>query len=97
MPDPGEQALWRCPRCGTEARFEGEELISLDIPGYEMRLREIERRVLEVTHEIQVEGAKGQARDMSLIRRLHGERQDLLAEFSFLTHFEDLVERHRRG
>ncbi len=95
MPDPGETGLRRCSRCGTEARFEGEELISLDIPGYEARLREIERRVIEVNHEVEVEGARGPARDMSLIRRLHNERQSLLAEWSFLTHFEDLVERHR--
>ncbi len=97
MSDADELGLRHCPRCGTEARFEGEELVSLDIPGYEMRLREIERRVIEVTREIQVEGARGEARDMNLIRRLHNERQSLLAEFSFLTHFEDLVERHRRN
>ncbi len=91
-----EPGIWRCTRCATEARFEADQLVSLNIPGYELRLREIELRVREVTREIESEGAVGEARDMNRIRTLHGERQRLLAEFSFLTHFGELVERHRR-
>ncbi len=95
MNPEGESGLWLCPRCRTEASFEGEELSSLDIPGYDMRLREIEDRVKEVTREIETEGGRGDARDMRRIRSLHLERQDLLTEYSFLTHFHELIERHR--
>ncbi len=91
-----EPGFWLCSRCGTEAKFETDQIVSLDIPGYVLRLREIERRLPEVTREIEVEGAKGEARDMNRIRTLHGERQQLLSEFSFLNHFGKLVERHRR-
>lgn len=89
--------LWRCPRCGTEAAFEDDELVSLEIPGYELRLREIGERVRELNRAIDEEGRRGDARDMRLIQRFHHERQELLTEFSFLEHFEELVERHRSG
>ena len=91
-----EPGFWLCSRCGTESRFEEEQLFSLDIPGYVLKLRDIERRLPEVTREIEKEGARGEERDMSRIRTLHEERQRLLAEFAFLTHFEQMVERHRR-
>ena len=91
-----EPGFWLCSRCGVEAAFEEDQLLSLDIPGYEAKLRDIERRLPEVTREIEVEGARGEERDMSRIRTLHEERQRLLAEFAFLTHFKELVERHRR-
>lgn len=90
-----EPGFWLCTRCRSEARFDDDQHVSLDIPGYEAKLREIERRLPEVTHEIELEGAKGDARDLNRIRTLHSERQRLLTEFSFLTHFEELVERHR--
>jgi len=96
MKASGEPGFWLCTRCGSEARFDDDQLVSLDIPGYEAKLREIERRLPEVTHEIELEGAKGDARDLNRIRTLHNERQRLLTEFSFLTYFEELVERHLR-
>ncbi len=90
-----ESGLMRCLRCGTEAAFEEGELASLEIPGYELRLREIGERVRELNRAIDIEGSRGDARDMQRIQRFHHERQELLSEYSFLEHFEAMVERHR--
>ncbi len=88
--DSGE---YRCGRCGTTGRYEGVELVAAFIPGYHRRLAELEALNKDLLSDIEIEGMKGPARDMRYLQKKHLERQDLLAEYSFLSHFRDFVER----
>jgi len=84
---------FRCARCGSTGRYEGENLIAIHIPNYELRLAELERRNRELIGEIQLEGIKGEYRDMQYLQKKHLERQHVLAEYSFLSYFRQFVER----
>lgn len=88
-----ETGEFRCPRCGVTARFSGADLVAIFIPGYYRRLMELEALNKELVVEIEIEGMKGGGRDMPFLRKKHLERQDLLAEFSFLTHFREFVDK----
>jgi hypothetical protein len=88
-----EVRCFECMRCRSLARFQGEELLAMSIPGYEIRLMELERRHAEIIALIDAEGARGAARDMRSLRSLHEERQRVLSEFSFLSYFRQFVER----
>jgi len=82
-----------CTRCRALARFRGEELLAMHIPGFHLRLEELRRRNDELVALIDSEGSRGAARDMRHIRSLHEERQRVLSEYSFLSYFEQFVER----
>ncbi|MHB8780041.1 MAG: hypothetical protein ACYC55_01470 [Candidatus Geothermincolia bacterium] len=82
-----EDGGWHCLRCGSLARFRGEELEELTIPGYLQRLEELQAGVRELDARIRAEGRR-EGRDQALLARLHGERQRLLSEYSYLKGFE---------
>jgi hypothetical protein len=63
------------------------------IPGFEMRLEELERRNRELLRFIEEEGSRGAARDMRRIQSLHEERQRVLSEYSLFCCFRQFVER----
>lgn len=65
----------------------------MDIPGYYRRLEDLRRRNLEIVTLIEAEGMKGEWRDMRSIQSLHEERQRILSEYSFLSYFQQFVER----
>lgn len=65
----------------------------MNIPQYRLRLEELRRRNLEIISMIELESGRGAGRDMRAIRSLHEERQRVLSEFSFLSYFEQFVER----
>ncbi len=88
--DSGE---FRCGHCGSTARYEDENLLAIDIPGYHRRLAELESMNKELVQEIELEGMRGPGRDMQFLQRKHLERQDILCEYSFLSHFRSYVER----
>jgi hypothetical protein len=88
-----DEACVICRRCGTRARFRGEELEALLIPNYRLRLLELERRNIELTREIEQEGRKGPMRDQQLLHFMHMERQRLLSEYSFLSYFSTFVDK----
>lgn len=88
-----ESGEYRCGRCGTTGRYTGVDLVALFMPGYHSRLAELESRNKDLLAEIEIEGMKGQARDMRFLQKKHLERQDLLAEYSFLSHFRDFIEK----
>ncbi len=85
-----EDGGWHCLRCSSLARFIGEELEELTIPGYLQRLEELQAGVRELDARIRAEG-KREGRDPALLARLHGERQRLLSEHSYLKGFERTV------
>ncbi len=82
-----------CLRCGTKARFQGEELEALLIPNFRLRLMELERRNIELTGEIEREGRKGSMRDLRILQSLHRERQMIISEYSYLSYFAQFVEK----
>jgi hypothetical protein len=84
---------FRCHRCGTTGRYNGVDLVAILIPGYHRRLMELESLNRELVAEIDKEGTKGPGRDMRYLQRKHLERQDVLAEYSFLSHFSGFVEK----
>ncbi|MGQ9537788.1 MAG: hypothetical protein ACUVT4_11315 [Actinomycetota bacterium] len=88
-----EEGCFRCRKCHSLSRFRGEELLAMDIPGYYRRLEDLRRRNLEIMTLIEAEGMKGEGRDMRSIRNLHEERQRILSEYSFLSYFQQFVER----
>jgi len=63
-----EEGCLVCPHCLTRARFRGEELEALNIPGYRARLMELERMNLELIGRIEEEGGRGEARDRRLLQ-----------------------------
>ncbi len=90
----GEEAgCFECTCCHTLARFRGEELLALCIPHYHLRLEELKRRNSEIISLIEAESGRGGSRDMRVLRSLHEERQRVLSEYSFLSYFEQFVER----
>jgi hypothetical protein len=88
-----EEGTFICLRCRSQARFRGGELLAMKIPGYELRLEELQKRHTEVLALIEAESARGSARDMRALRSLHEERQRVLSEFSFLGYFRQFMER----
>jgi len=84
---------YRCRRCGCTGRYEGEGLVALFIPDYHARLMELEALNREVLNDINLEGMKGEYRDMKYLQRKHLERQDILAEYSFLTYFKEYIDK----
>ena len=82
---------YRCHRCGCTGRYQGVDMVAVFIPGFHRRLMELEALNKELLAEIEMEGMKGGARDMRFLQKKHLERQDVLAEYSFLSHFSDLV------
>lgn len=88
--DSGE---FPCRRCGTAGRYEGETLVAVMIPNYHRRLMELDTLNSELLREIEVEGMKGPGRDMRFLQKKHLERQDVLCEFAFLSHFSEYVDR----
>lgn len=91
--EAGASGECRCDRCGATGRYEGEGLCAIFIPGYHARLEELARRNKELTQEIELEGIKGEYRDMRFLQKKHMERQDVLAEYSFLSYFREFVEK----
>jgi len=87
-----EKGSYECMRCRSLARFRDGELLAMKIPGYELRLEELQRRHAEVLALIEAESGRGAARDMRALRSLHEERQRVLSEFSFLGYFRQFVE-----
>ena len=88
-----EEGTFICLRCRSQARFRGEELLAMKIPGYEIRLEELQRRHAEVLDLNETESGKVNARDMRDLRPLHEERLRVLSEFSFLGYFRQFIER----
>ena len=88
-----ESGEYRCRRCGTTARHDGGDLVALFIPTYYARLAELESLNREMLQEIDLEGMKGQHRDMRYLQKKHLQRQDVLAEYSLLSYFRPFVEK----
>jgi hypothetical protein len=84
---------YRCAHCGAAGRYGGEELLAISIPGYHRRLMELEAFNRELLAEIESEGSKGEGRDMRYLQKKHLERQDVLCEYAFLSHFREFVEK----
>lgn len=84
---------FRCGRCGATGRYDAENLQAVFIPGYHRRLMELEALNTELVGEIEMEGMKGDIRDMRYLQKKHLERQDVLREHSILSHFREFVER----
>ena len=82
---------YRCRNCGCTGRYEGVDLAALFMLGFHRRLMELETLNKELLAEIEMEGMKGAGRDMRYLQKKHLERQDALAEYSFLSHFTDFV------
>ena len=89
----GERAVYICMRCRSESLFRGEELIAMRIPGYDLRLQELQKRHAEILALIEAESGRGSGRDMRVLRSLHEERQRVLSEYSFMGYFRQFVER----
>ena len=87
-----EEGCLECTRCGSLARFRGDQLQAMKIPGYHLRLEELLRRHAEILSLIEAESGKGRARDMRALRSLHEERQRVLSEYSFMTYFQQFVD-----
>lgn len=88
-----ESGEFRCARCRSTARFDGESLLAIEIPGYHRRLVELEAANRQLVREIEEEGRKGPARDARTLRKKHLERQDVLCEYGFLSHFREYVDK----
>lgn len=84
---------FRCRRCATTGRYDGVDLLALFMPGYHRRVMELEARNRELIAEIEMEGMKGSGRNMRYLQEKHRERQDVLAEYSFLSHFRDFIDK----
>lgn len=84
---------FQCEHCGATGRYEGEELTALFIPNYYLRIAELEKLNRELVNEIDLEGIKGEYRDMRWLQKKHNERQNVLAEYSFLSYFRQFVEK----
>ena len=88
-----ESGEHRCRRCGTTGRYDGESLVAISIQNYYLRLAELESLSREMVREIDLEGSKGEQRDMNSLQKMHLQRQDALAEYSFLSYFRPFVEK----
>jgi hypothetical protein len=88
-----DEGCYECVRCRSQARFQGEDLLAMKIPGYDLRLEELERRHAEILTLIEAESVRGAGRDMRALRSLHEERQRVLSEYSFLGYFRQFVEK----
>ena len=93
MVQEGGKDSYTCTRCRSEARFRGEELLAMKIPGYELRIEELRRRHAEILSLIEAESGRGGERDRRSLRWLHEERHRVLSEFSFMGYFRQFVER----
>jgi len=91
--EDGTSGEFRCGHCGATGRYKELDLVAIFIPGYHRRLMDLEALNKELLGEIEIEGMKGASRDMRFLQKKHLERQDLLAEYAFLSHFRDFVER----
>lgn len=87
--DTGE---FRCGRCASGSRYEGESLLAVDIPGFHRRIAELQSMNRELVREIEMEGMRGPGRDMRFLQRKHLERRDVLLEYDLLSHFSGYVE-----
>jgi len=88
-----ELECFACPRCQAISRYSGEQLLAMHIPHYYLRLEELRRRNSELVGLIESESGRGASRDMRALRSLHEERQRVLSEYSFLSYFEQFVQR----
>lgn len=88
--DSGE---FTCRRCATSERYDGVNLVAINITNYYARLAELEARNKELVGEIEIEGIKGSHRDRGYLQKKHLERQDVLTEYSFLSHFRVFIEK----
>jgi hypothetical protein len=93
MSREADEDVFVCLRCRSQARFRGVELLAMRIPGYELRLDELQKRHAEILALIEAESGRGSARDMRALRSLHEERQRVLSEYSFLGYFRQFTER----
>jgi hypothetical protein len=93
LQEADEEGCYECVRCRSQARFRGEDLLAMKIPGYDLRLEELERRHAEILTLIEAESVRGAGRDMRALRSLHEERQRVLSAFSFLGYFRQFVEK----
>jgi hypothetical protein len=89
----GQSGEFKCRRCGTTARYEGADMVAIFIPNHHARLRELESLHREIIEDINLEGMKGEYRDMRYLQKKHLERQDVLTEYSFLSHFLPFLEK----
>lgn len=88
-----EEGCFECTRCRSRARFRGEELLAINIPQYYLRLEELRRRNGEILSLIEAESGRGEARSMAELRSLHEERQRVLSEYSFMSYFQQFVDK----
>ena len=84
---------YRCGHCGSTGRYRSQGLVGMFIPGYRRRLMELEALNKELLGEIEMEGMKGPGRDMRFLQKKHLERQDVLTEYAFLTHFSRFIDK----
>ncbi|MCJ7744886.1 MAG: RNHCP domain-containing protein [Actinobacteria bacterium] len=88
-----ESGEHRCGRCGATGRYAGESLVAIFIPNYYARLAELESLNRELVQEINLEGARGEQRDMRFLQKKHLERQGALAEYVLISYFRPFVEK----
>lgn len=91
--EPGSSGEFRCRHCGVTCRFDAENLVAIFIPNYYARLAELEGLNRELVREIELEGIKGDYREMRYIQKKHLERQSVLAEYSHLSYWRTFVEK----
>ena len=93
MQETEEESVLQCSHCRTAARFRGEELLALRIPNYHLRLEELRKQNEELLSLIEAESGKGADRNMRSLRSLHEERQRVLSEYSFMSYFQQFIDR----
>lgn len=90
---PDASGEYKCVHCRSVGRYEGRNLTAIDIPGYHMRLKEMEDLDKDITEEIGLETLRGPGRNMEYLQRKNRERQMIQSEQAFLAHFQRFVEK----
>lgn len=88
-----ESGEFSCTKCGSIGRYDGENLIAIDIPGYSMRLVELEKLEKEITEDIELESMRGLKRNLMYLQEKIQERQTVQSEQAFLSNFRLLIDR----
>lgn len=88
-----ESGEFSCLKCGAAGRYEGESLVAINIPGYQMRLAELEKMEKEITEDIELESMRGLSRNLMYLQEKIQERQTVQSEYAFLSNFRMLIEK----
>lgn len=90
---PDESGEFSCSKCGSTGRYEGNNLVAIDIPSFRMRLIELEKLEKEITEDIELESMRGLHRNLMYLQEKIQERQMVQSEYAFLSNFRMLIEK----